>query len=242
MAENKKSKKEEKKEVHEIYEVKKDGKEKIIETEGTIKEEPVKKGQKSDENKILVSILICLGFLVLMVAAYFIASRSATQFKYDGVKFTVMKQGELTLYQTSFPVIYKGNKSIYNIYLRNDPRILDKKVPAPDTPLVIDNTVVNITKEFNCNGDQVIAIANIVNLYGAIGKKIIKDANASCDSNGRYMYLTIQPGNETQIEKVGPNCYNIDISKCEILDGTERFITKMLATINSENTLANALK
>jgi hypothetical protein len=238
MTENKKSKEK----VRELYEIKKDGKEKIVKTEGEIKEEPVKKGQKANESKILVSILICLGFLILMVVVYFVASKSATQFKYDGIKFTVMKQGELTLYQTSFPVIYKGNKSVYNIYLRNDPRILDKEVPAPDTPLVIDNTVVNITKEFNCNGDQVIAIANIVNLYGAIGKKIIKDENASCDSAGRYMYLTIQPGNETQIEKVGPNCYNININKCEILEGTERFLTKMLASINSEDTLANALK
>ena len=161
MVEDKKVKKDDKKEeVHEVYEIKKDGKESIVETQGEIKEEPVKKGQKLEENKILVSILICLAFLVLMVAVYFIAAKSATQFKYDGLKFTVMKQGELTLYQTSFPIMYKGNKSVYNIYLRNDPRKVDREVPAPDTPLVIDNTVVNITKEFDCNGDQVIAIAN----------------------------------------------------------------------------------
>jgi hypothetical protein len=235
MVESKKVKKTNKKkeEIHEIYEVKKNGKEEIVEKEGIIKEEVIKEGQKKEENKMMISILICLGFLLLFVLLYFLAVRSSTHFQYDGVKFTVIKQGQLTLYQTSFPVIYKGNKSVYNIYLRNDPRKLGKEVPAPNTPVSIANTVVNITQEFNCNGDQVIAIANLVNLYGAIGKKIIRDENASCDPLGRYMYLVIELGNETKVEKVGPNCYNIDINKCQILEGTERFIVEMLAQINS---------
>jgi hypothetical protein len=237
MTEDKKLKKEEKEKISEVFEINKDGKEEIIEKDGVVREEVIKKGQKESENKILLSILLCLGFLLLIVFLYFLAVRSSTHFKYDGVKFAVLKQGELTFYQTSFPVMYKGNESVYNIYLRNDPRKLDRQVPAPKEPLDIANTVVNITENFDCNGDQVIAIANLVNLYGAIGKKIIKDENASCDLLGRYMYITIESGNETKVEKVGPNCYNIDINNCEILQGTERFIAEMLVKINSDNAL-----
>lgn len=235
MAEKKKVEKtnKEKEEVHEIYEIKKDGEEKIVETEGTIKEEVVKKGQKEEENKVLISILIFIGVLLLFVALYFFAVKNSNQFKYDGVKYTVIKQGQLTLYQTSFPITYNGSKKEFNIYLRNDPREVGKNVPAPETPISISNTVINITKEFDCNGDQVIAIANIVNLYGALGKKIMRDENASCDTLGRYMYVVIQPGNETRIDKFGPNCYNINIKDCQILQGTERFITKILAGINA---------
>jgi hypothetical protein len=236
MAEKKKVKKSNKKkeEVHGIYEIKKDGETEIVETGGMVKEEIIKKGQKEEQNKALISILICIGFLLLMVAIYFFAIKSSNQFKYDGVKFTVIKQRQLTFYQTSFPVMYNGSKAVYNIYLRNDPRKLAKEVPVPETPISIDNTVINITQEFDCNGDQVIAIANIVNLYGALGKKIMRDENASCDPFGRYMYIVIKPGNETRIDKVGPNCYNININKCEILQGTEMFITKILVRINSD--------
>jgi hypothetical protein len=236
MAEKKKVKKtnKENEEVHEIYEIKKDGEEEIIETEGTIKEEVVKKGQKKEENKVLVSILIFIGVLLLFVALTFFLIKSSDKFRYDGVKFTVIKQGQLTLYQTSFPVIYNGSEKEFNIYLRNDPRKVEKDVPAPATPISIGNTVINITQEFDCNGDQVIAIANIVNLYGALGKKIMRDENASCDALGRYMYIVIQPGNETRIDKFGPNCYSIDINHCQILEGTERFIGKALVSINSK--------
>ena len=233
MALKKKVEKPKKEEVHEIYEVEKNGKEETIETKGIVKEDVIKKGQKEEENKVLVGILIFLGFLVLMVAIYFFAIKASNQFKFEGVKYTVIKQGQLTLYQTSFPVIYNGSKKQFNIYLRNDPRKIGKNVPAPLESISISNTVINITKEFDCNGDQVIAIANVINLYGALGKKIIKDENASCDVLGRYMYIVIEPANETRIDKTGTNCYDIKINKCEILPGTERFITKLLSGINS---------
>jgi len=236
MAEKKKVEKtnKEKEEVHEIYEIEKDGEEKIVELEGTIKEEVVKKGQKEEENKVLISILIFIGVLLLFVALYFFAIKNSNQFKYDGVKYTVIKQGQLTLYQTSFPVTYNGSKAEYNLYLREDPRKNGKAVPAPEGPIYISNTVINQTQEFDCNGDQIIAIANLANnLYPALGKKIMRDENASCDMLGRYMYVVIQPGNETRIDKFGPNCYSININNCQILEGTERFITKILAGINA---------
>ncbi|MCX6750206.1 MAG: hypothetical protein NTZ83_02005, partial [Candidatus Pacearchaeota archaeon] len=62
----------------------------------------------------------------------------------------------------------------------------------------------------------------------------MRDENASCDELGRYMYIVVQPGEETSVEKFGPNCYNINIKDCEILEGTERFITEMLVKIHSD--------
>lgn len=234
MAKDKKAKKENKteEEVHEIYEIEKDGKESIVETEGVIKEKNPRKGEIEKENKLLRNILIFIGLVLLVLALSFFITKSATHFKYKGVEFNVIQEGELTFYQTSFPVINKGKVADYNFYLRNDPRILERKVPAPETFNSIDNTVINITQEFDCNGDQVIAIANLVNLYGAVGKKIMKDDNASCDSLGRYTYIVVQPGKKTSVEQFGPSCYNISINNCEILEGTERFIAGMLVKMN----------
>lgn len=233
---NKKTKKEseKKEEVHEIFEIKKDGEEKIVETEGTIEEGTARKEEIIKENRLLRKILIFIGIFLLVIVLVFIIRNASTKFNYNGVKFTVIEDGKLTFYQTSFPIIYNKTNATFNIYLRNDPRKLEKKVPAPETPISIDNTVINLTEEFNCNGDGIIAVANIVNLYGAVGKKIMRDENASCDPWGRYMYLVIQPGNETSIEKFGSNCYKININNCEILEGTERFIASILVKINSD--------
>ncbi len=234
MADKKKKGKNKEEKVYEIFEIEKEGKEKILEKINSEKEDISEERDIEKENKILRDILISLGIFVLIVliAAFFI--RSSTHFKYNGVKFNMVKEGELLLYHTSFPVVYQDKEAEYNLYLRNDPRELGGKVPAKGTLLSIEDTVINITEEFDCNGDEVIAIANLINLYNALGKDIMKDENASCDEQGRYMYLQILSGNETSIEKFGPNCYNININNCEILEGTERFIVGMLVKIKIE--------
>lgn len=233
MVEKKRKKKEEKKEVKEIFEIEKGDDEKIIKKTGVVKEKPASKEQIEKENKILRNILVFIGVLALIVILGFFFVKSVRGFNYKGVKFDLVKEGELILYHTSFPVIYQGNGAEYNIYLRNDPRELEKKVPASGTLLSIEDTVINITDEFDCEGDEVIAIANLVNLYKGIGKNIMKDENASCDLEGRYMFVQIQPGNVTSVEKFGPNCYNLNVNNCEILEATERFIVGMLVNINN---------
>lgn len=212
---------------------KKENEKRIKDLEG-INEESPKKSDIKKENRILRNIFISIGIFILVLLIIIFVARTATNFKYKGVKFDIVKEGKLILYHTSFPVIYNGTNNMYNIFLRNDPRELEGKIPAKGTLLSLDDTVINITQEFDCNGDEVIAIANLVNLYNAIGKNIMRDENASCDSLGRYMYLQIQPGNETNIEMFGPNCYNININNCEILEGTERFILGMLVKIHVE--------
>jgi hypothetical protein len=209
---------------------------------GGIEEKIPKTESLKKENKILGNIFISIGVFIGVLLIIVLIARASTHFKYKDVKFDMIKEGDLIFYHTSFPVMYNKNSSMsgaatlgsYNIYIRNDPRELEEKVPAKGTLASIDDTVINMTQEFDCNGDQVIAIANLVNLYNAIGKKIMRDENASCDPFGRYMYINIQLGNETSIELFGPNCYNINIKDCEILEGTERFIVGMLVKIHVE--------
>jgi hypothetical protein len=202
--------------------------------ENVNEEEKEKKKERTKENKILTVVLVFIGIFFLILIVSFLIMRTSNHPKYGGLTFNVIQEGELKLYQTSFPIIYKGDVAKYNIYLRKNPKELKRNVPFSGEISSIQDTVINITKEFDCNGDQVIAIANIVNLYGAINKKIMRDENASCDELGRYMYIVVQPGEETSVEQFGPNCYNINIKDCEILEGTERFILEMLAKINSD--------
>lgn len=198
------------------------------------KENPRLKKDKAEENKLVKNILIFIGIFFLVLFVSFLVLKSSDNPKYKGLTFNTIQEGELTFHQTTIPVIYKNKINYFNVYLRNSPKELKRKVAFNGEIEKIDNTVIEMPYEFDCDGDQIIAIANLANVYGAIGKKLVKDENASCDEEGKYAYLVVQPGKKTSIEKYGLNCYNITIKDCEILEGTERFILEILAKYNSD--------
>lgn len=227
----KKSKKKEVKEVCETFVVNEGNNEKIVKTcgEESLENHP-STTQIESQNKTLKRILIgLLVFSLILLSIYFIID-SIRHFEYEGVKFDVVKEGSvatgnLILYQTSVPVTYKGKMANYNFYLRKDPRELDK-ISFDGKLLLTQNIVLNMTEDFNCDGDGVIAIANMVKMYGIFGINVMKDGNASCDSQGRYSFIQIQPGEKTNIQQTGPSCYILNVNNCEILDATEKLMVE----------------
>jgi len=189
------------------------------------------KEQIRSQNRILRNFLIGVGILIVAVFLVMFIFNSINNFEYKNVKFETIREGQLTLYRTDLPVIYQGQKTDYNFYLRNDPREI-KEIPFQGNLNLADNLVINSTEDFNCQGDGIIAIANLINLYKISGINVLKDENATCDPDGRYMFVRLQSGNETNIEKFGPACYNININNCEILEGTERFMIESFVEIN----------
>ncbi len=194
--------------------------------------------KKSDsQNKTLRNILIGIGIIsvLFLVIVFFI--NSTKQFEYRGVKFNNIKEGDLILYQTSIPVKYNDKttgKTIdadYNFYLRNDPRKLDK-IPFNGEIILSKNMVINSSGNFNCNGDGIIGVANLVKLYEILGVNVIKDPNATCDELGRYMFVQMQSGETTSVEKTGPICYTININNCEILKATEKLMIEIFVRFN----------
>jgi len=129
-------------------------------------------------------------------------------------------------------LVVDGKNAEYNFYLRNDPRKLDEGVSFNGNLSLAQNLVLNSTEDFNCDGFGIIATANLVNLYKVSGINVIKDQNATCDSEGRYAFINLQKGSETRIDKVGPACYNVNISNCEILEATERLMLESFIEIN----------
>ena len=127
MAKKKKSKKEE---VKEIFEVEKPSKgtassktpstsdsgepreEKIVEAKGEITpkkeegKEKVTKKQISNENKLLLNILIVLGLLLVSFVGGYFFIESQKHFEYRGIEFDVVD--EIAPYRTNFPAKYQG--------------------------------------------------------------------------------------------------------------------------------------
>lgn len=188
------------------------------------------------QNRILTWVLV---FVVVVIAsAVFVNNykESQKEFEYNGFNFTVLDEGDVRFYHTSF-IIYNikqvenslpvRNEVNYNVYLRKDPRKVEK-ISFNGKMNKMEMMVLNDSGEFNCEGDGVIAIVNMNQILNAIGTKVIRDDNATCDEQGRYMFVNIQGGDKTSVEQYGPSCYNINVDRCEILEGTERFVLEAL--------------
>ena len=145
----------------------------------------------------------------------------------------MIKEGQITLYQTTFPFYKDGEKiADYNFYLRTSPNEL-KDVPFNGNLTIKKNVVFNPNDELNCDGDGIIAVANIVqNLYGYLNATVIRDENATCDSLGRYSLINIKTANSTGINQTGNSCYDINVANCEILKATERYMLEGFVKIN----------
>ncbi|MEK6823582.1 MAG: hypothetical protein AABY06_00975 [Nanoarchaeota archaeon] len=190
------------------------------------------KNQAEREKKQLRNVLLGLGIfvIVLVLAVFFI--NSIKSFEYEETKFDIVREGDLILYNTKIALFNeKGEQYMnYNFFLRNDPRKSDVEF---DGELEIKKlAVINSEEEFNCDGDGIIAVANLNQLYEMVGTKVIRDENATCDSEGRYMYINLKSGDKTKIEQSGNACYDILINNCEILEGTERFMVETFAKLN----------
>lgn len=198
-----------------------------------IEEKAPSEAEVKRHGKLFVGIIIVMAACALMFFATFMLINASKTFEYKGVKFYIDKTDlvGMTIYNTKLPVIYNGSIATYNFYLRTDPRTLGS-VPFTGNILMESNMVINMTNSLNCNGDGIIAVANIVNLYKVLGTDVIADQNASCDPAGRYMYVNILEGNQTRVAQTGLRCYNIYVNNCEVLKGTEKFMLESLIRAN----------
>lgn len=222
----KKVKKSSKEKVCEVFEVEKEGKKQAIKTCGTEEVKHATKEQIDKQNKLLRNILFVCGFLLFLFLGGYFFIDFIRHFEYQGVEFDVVQEGELILYKTSIPTIYQGREIPYNFYLRKDPRE-SGKIELDGELVLLPNMVIDLTtQDLFCDGDWQISIANLIKLYQAIGVKVITDEDAGCDSEGRYLFVTIQSSGESKIEKTGPACYNLKVNNCEILDVTEKLMVE----------------
>lgn len=219
----------------EVFEVKKDGKEKVVTKEASVKTPIEKPGQKKQEQKLFRIILFsCLAIILIVIGLYYYTD-SLRYTDYDGVEFTTVAEGDLIFYRTQVPVSYQGKIVPYNFYLRTKPSELSKIPFDREGFELMKFAVLNFTDEFDCNdGDEVIAVANLKKIHDILGIQMMTDPNAKCDDEGRYVYYNLMKSDKTEIEKIGKNCYNVKISDCEILPATEKIMAEMFYKLNQK--------
>lgn len=239
-----KEEKDKTKKIPEIFEIEKKGKTKIKEIEAKQKIEEASPKEVKKMNKQLGNILLGIIITIAIFGLVIFINYNSVHFKYKEMKFNVVKFCDsrpcLVTYQTAFPAEHNGQKIDYNFYLRNDPRKLEK-IPFKGNITLLKRIIIKHEGEigeFNCEGDGVIGVANIVNLYSFLGAdaKVVNKSNPiTCDNLfGRYMFIDIVEGNETKIEQYGPACYRMYVHNCEILPATERFMTESFVKVHEE--------
>jgi hypothetical protein len=189
---------------------------------------------KSNENKILKYTLIISGLIILLVIGFAFYINSLKSFDYKGVEFKTISYGDLILYQTTFPVMHEGKLTPFNAYFRTKPSKLERIDFPEENFTAMKYTVLNFDEEIECDGDDVIAIANMRQIHDAIGARIMTDENATCDEEGRYAYLDIKSSDKTQIIQTGKNCYDLEFTDCEILPVTEKYLAELLSEFLKE--------
>jgi len=194
----------------------------------------MEKKKSSKEEKTLKNVLLVMGiFLIVLIGGYFLAS-SLSNFEYRGLKFNVMREGDVTFYHTNITFIRNNVKINNNIYIRNDPRKLEK-IGFEGEMNLFEIMVINKTESFFCDKDGGIAMYNFQQILGNLGIETIQDPNAGCDDLARYSYIVIKEGDTTNIKQTGPSCYEFTVNNCEILPVTEKFLVEALVRAKGLN-------
>ncbi len=225
--------------ISEVFDIEKDGKEKTVVVESPEKDNdnPSPKTQIKNQKKVLIGIGITMLCLIAMLVVFYFMVNYSKGIEYKGVKFEKVKEGNLIFYQTAIPYLYNNKIVPYYFYLRKDPRT-EEKISFNDTQIDLKKILVinGNSSEINCQGNGVIAIANLVKQYEIMGAKVIRDENATCDNESRYNYVNIIKGNETRIVSFGENhdCFTIEVKNCEVLEGVEKFMLETFVEYNKQ--------
>ncbi len=193
--------------------------------------------ENKKHNKQLKKIFFVIGILVLFFLGVFLSINSMNHFTYKNIDFEVVKEGQLILYRTSLPVKMTNQvtgqvvTNDYNFYFRKDPRKLEDVVFDGKINLK-HKVVMNFTENFNCDGDGIIGVANLLNLFSLLQFQVEKNESLGCNKNSKYTFIRLQSGNETFVEQFHTNCYDLNINNCEALEATERYMLEVFVKLN----------
>jgi hypothetical protein len=229
---------------------KKTSKKKVVkkESKNKISKVELSKTEKEQNKQLIVFFTIMLIILGSFLGGYLYVQQ-LNRFSYAGVDFEKGKAGEVVYYhgKMQMPAIEQGgNRLIYNLYLRNDPR--KNKVPINAEVFALSQFVtIAFDPEIGQCNDMVIGHANmeqflqafpwVSRVSGAVTDKEYAEerelAFANCDSAtpGKTIVL-VQTAEKNSIEKED-NCYVLNVKNCEYLEVSERFIMGFVGKINN---------
>lgn len=206
--------------------------------------------EREDKQLIWFIIGICAVFGIFLGAYFYTASLN--NFEYLGLEWEKIKFGELDLYHTKVPIIYRGELVVnYNIYLRSDPRENDVPVnvnigftPGGDVIRTAEYEqwmCSGAKKGFADLGDFLSYFPTIENVTGGFN-----DAQIANETSQPYYTCENATGGDTVImwqksdnpsivqDSEYPSCYILNVGECESIKTTEAFIIEFIRQLGFE--------
>lgn len=203
-----------------------------------------KAGKKKDASGRQAEVIIgIMAGIILLIIAIMIISNLANNFKYLGLDFKRVKEGNLILYTTNINAVKPdGRRVSTGIYLRNDPRDLSE-IPIEGKIRILGWNTAYVSTNPNIAGceDNMLALTTLGIFLKSIGYDVkagstdgafARQSNIEYAPCGRYpdnSVMIIQKGEENSIKQINEKCYEITFKDCEIMKVTERFMVGVIA-------------
>lgn len=208
------------------------------------KEAPVQEnaneGRKIDRQVII--LLAAIIFVFALMFAFIYVYNHASDFKYNGLKFTKTNMNGLILYETHLQLTRPDGVFRYPLQLRNDPRELSKIETNVPAMLLRRGSFVSISPELSpCYGSNLgpFELGSILGALGIRAKGATTSEEVALQNNLTKIDCqddydgTIIVMQEAEMDSVMQNgdCYTLNISQCRITEVTERFILEMVSQL-----------
>ncbi len=237
-----------------------------------IKKQKVKKKQKIKKKErvnkkrlawfLVIVTVIALALLFFSFKEQILGSLNifSSEFKHNNITWHKEKFENLTLWTTPLSIyrISENKTYLWTIYLRNDPRKLDKisvdiiDMPSKKLYVAFDGSV------FHCNDTMISAwtlgeffgvlginasgavtdaeLLDLSNISNGLEEKVKTCADAKEDAN--VVLLKEGKGEKSRIYQDN-YCYILEIANCEIIEVSERFILGLIDIMREDNLTSN---
>ena len=194
--------------------------------------------KKQDKQaKYIIGVMFFVLIVIIFSALFIDVSRT---FGYQGMKFSKEKYGNILIFKHSYYFMNDGEQYLYNLYIRDDPR--KNEVPFQGADIFFNpGTIylsINTTNLEKCENSS-IAISevasflknNLLEVKSASPDKAQANKTgypyADCNTNPSNTVILFEESAETKIVQ-DKLCYKVEISNCEILEASEKFIVQAI--------------
>lgn len=200
---------------------------------------------KARQERQLRTILFWMILLTVFVVFFIIFYRNASTFYYKGIKFQKLNMNGLTLYKTVLQFTRIEGVFKFDLYLRNNPKDLDK-IPSNGTIVLKKGGFVSFEPSISrCYGSNIAAheLGTFLSALGMVVKGATTDKNLSeqqslilktCQDAVNSTVIVLRTSNESSVEQEG-NCYILNTANCNSITVAEKFILETTSQMFQRN-------
>ena len=202
---------------------------------------PKKNVRESENIQLIWFFAVVIVIFAAFLVPYFWIESSKT-FEWGGAEWQIEEYEYLEIYHGQFPAL-NGANIIYNVYLRNDPRIDNVYTEGNFYDFKYGGYLSWTGDIQECRGEVPRAALDLKSFIrtgvgigevnsGAAEEELAEELGfpyVNCFTNPESTVVMLMMGEPSVIQaKSNPNCYVVTIRDCDDIEPIEKFITKTI--------------